>query len=541
MSAYFTASAVTRAISGQPSAVKDANRAFIAAEKPHALLLNPQGYAGPTFPGGAPDSGGQITYVNNKAAELVKLGYKVSVITRAFEVDAEMREKFGSREGAAFFGPDNLARYVYVPSIRPDFVLKEQIYAELPAMAANLSAFLAHEAIIAKQEPQGYVDLISSHYCDGGIVGQLLVRKWQEWAGDGARAEELAAMNRHAWTPHSIGMLKQHNMDSLPVDKRKPDFDLDYARLNFPIRQHAEQALVGTDPAIFNGADVLYHNTSPAAALVYTSPEILEHMDKLGAPSHMPRIEFPPGMEAENFYPRESVNQEDVAKLLTWMEYEGGVPADLVKRMRENPQSFNVVVEMSRMDSTKRKEIPIEAMSHLPENTILFLTGKDSKKNADGSKSSPVFASHKALIKKLGLEGRVFLLGRVPDEHMGPLGGLPHGKNADQFRVGLVVGASRMEGWGMAVVDMSAGGLAMVSSSRTPSMVKASADLQAAQIIQVGETDEPRLYAEAMLPLIESPALARKYAELGIAFAANYHWPALVKRFVEQMGTALHI
>jgi glycosyltransferase involved in cell wall biosynthesis len=200
----------------------------------------------------------------------------------------------------------------------------------------------------------------------------------------------------------------------------------------------------------------------------------------------------------------------------------------MMERMRTNPQSLNVVVEASRMDATKRKEIVIEAMNHMSDDTVCLVTGKPDKNG--------VYDGLAGRIKDLNLGASVFLLGMVPDELMGPLMSLPFGKGDDRFRTAIGVGASRMEGWGMAVMDMNAGGLPLIASSATPYAVRLKEDYDAAIVIPMGEGDEPMAYAQAIRSLIEDPARAHEFGRLGLAAAQHFTWPGLVNNFVSEMN-----
>jgi len=513
-------SPTTQAIWQQPKDVQQLNEQFVAEPRSHALLITNHGYAGPTFPPASPDSGGQITYVNNLATGLVEQGFKVTVATRSFTPDEQFAD-FGNRQGAAFFANTPLARYAFIPGIVDGFLPKEQIFADLPAIGANLASFLAYEAMSQKMNPWNYISWINSHYWDGGIVGQLLVRAWQR------AAPTLEGLNKHAWNAHSIGTLKEQNMLALPDDVRAEKlFQAQFAAMNFPMREHVERSLVGGAVGTYNASTALYTDTSPAPVLVYTSQEIHDHTRELGAPADARLVAFPPGTDVMRYYPRDNITHDDVQALFAYMD--GIVDADIMERMRTNPQSLNVIVEASRMDATKRKEIVIAAMDHMPDDTICLITGKPDKKG--------VYDGLVQLIDDLDLQHRVFMLGMVPDELMGPLMSLPFGKGDDQFRTAIGVGASRMEGWGMAVMDMNAGGLPLISSSTTPYAVRIKDDYDAAIVIPMGEGNEPQAYAEAMRTLIADPHKAKELGRLGLAAAQHFTWPSLISNFVREMN-----
>lgn len=589
-SGYSVPSLISLAVAAQPQHIREKNDAFLAAARPHALLVTNHGYPGPDtrWPTSGPDSGGQITYVNKVAENLVPLGYKVTIATRAFRPAAEY-EKFGDRSGVDFFENEPLARYVFVPGVEPEFVAKEQIFAELPVIAHNLSHFIAEEARVAKVKPWEHVAWINSHYWDGGVIGQLVVRGWQHevlsgWIADKfgfdptslcnpmaggiirtvirslatylsedpELAGRLDAVNRHAWTSHSIGTLKRKNMDEMP---KSDDADesirklkekarrWEYMAMNFSMRELVERALVGGAQLALG--QLLYPDAPPAKLIAYTSAEILDQTRWLGMPEDMPLVRFPPGTEFKGFYPRDNVNHPDVQLLFDYMEGradlfpeekahppERTVPAEVVDRMRRDPQSLNVIVEASRMDETKRKALLVEVMPSLPKDTIMLITGM-----RDGA---GVYDGIKARIDELGLSDRVFLIGRVPARCMGPLCSLPHGEGRDQFRAAIGASASRMEGWGMSVMDMTAGGLPLVASDMIPYATYIADKGDAAMVVPMQDGEVER-YAEVLRSLIADPAAARDLAARGREAVREFEWPELTRTFVGEVEKVFDI
>lgn len=174
---------VLQALADQPAEIRERNARFVQLEARHILLINPQGYAAPSFPFSARDCGGQIDYVNEMARTMAGKGYKVTIAARSFAPDEKYIE-YGERLGVEFMpDTDDRVRYVYVPGIggsRADFLPKEEIYRDLEPLADNLAKLLSAEASARGLDPWDprSVYLVNSHYIDGGIVGQLLVRKW---------------------------------------------------------------------------------------------------------------------------------------------------------------------------------------------------------------------------------------------------------------------------------------------------------------------------------------------------------------------------
>ena len=86
----------------------------------------------------------------------------------------------------------------------------------------------------------------------------------------------------------------------------------------------------------------------------------------------------------------------------------------------------------------------------------------------------------------------------------------------------------------MAVMDMTAGGLPLVSSDRTPYAVYIKERADAARVIPMGE-GEVGMYADALRELIDDPEGARKIAKRGNEAAQEFDWPRLTRRFVSEI------
>ena len=147
---------------------------------------------------GLPDTGGQNVYVNHLSAALVRLGHRVTITNRGgypHPLTGEMRT--GSVPGL-----DGQAQIVYLVDETPSFVRKEDMEAQLPELAAELSELMEQQRF----------DLIISHYWDGALLGVL---------ANQMRSDPVP----HLWIPHSLGALKRRNVDpakwsDLRIDER---------------------------------------------------------------------------------------------------------------------------------------------------------------------------------------------------------------------------------------------------------------------------------------------------------------------------------
>ncbi|MBU1077023.1 MAG: hypothetical protein KKH98_07015, partial [Spirochaetes bacterium] len=148
---------------------------FVRSKREHICLITNHGYAGVDIPiGGAPDSGGQIIYVNEYARALDELGYKVTVFTRG---GFPFFNKKKIRKGSEFLSP--YARYVYVPGGGKEFILKEDIGNVLDEQLEWLYEFINREAALKKVKPYKYFLYVNTHYWDGAVLGDKLVERWQ--------------------------------------------------------------------------------------------------------------------------------------------------------------------------------------------------------------------------------------------------------------------------------------------------------------------------------------------------------------------------
>ncbi|EKD51432.1 MAG: hypothetical protein ACD_62C00255G0001 [uncultured bacterium] len=271
-------------------------------------------------------------------------------------------------------------------------------------------------------------------------------------------------------------------------------------------------------------------------------------------------LHFPPALDLDTNRPFASVDESEVALFLRWLYDPSGVdpthnvaetpavmPKTLVEQLQSRPQDWNLIVECSRMDETKRKEELIRAMQSLPPNTLLLISG---------NKSGTVYDRLSSLIKSMGLEQRVFLLGKVPNADtlekayvqtrqqrvwprtpnlMAVLTGLPFGENERQFRLVVGASASRMEGWGMALHEMMAGGYAIVSSKMVPAATTCNQQYPDAVTIVEEGSNLPSRFADAIKTLIDDPAKARFQSQDTKKFAQDYSWRKLTRRWLRDV------
>ncbi len=537
---------------------------FESTDRPDVALITNHGYAGVEIPiGGAPDTGGQIVYVNTLARTLSELGYRVTVFARGgfpyFESETIRHEPEYL---------DDFARYVFIRGGGEKFIQKEDIAAVLDEEVDWLDAFVRAEAASRGCSPWAVYEFVNTHYWDAAVIGMRLVERWRNdvaagalaellgsavapdaldeaiadrhwrslgenvayhlgalllesnsspgmalpqrvnvaaahWAGaqqgtggDAARkltsavenvlsnmaariapamhatvaaqalgkamldaqptrASQLEAdMNgadRHIWTPHSLGELKDENFRDRSADVRRP--------LKFCERRNHER--------------VVCDRTRAFAA---TSAEIAERLATHFRTATERVFYFPPCVDQEIFRQYTDDEQSDAYEYLASIS---GIAVEKLKAGR-------IVFETSRMDRTKRKDLLLKSFRRAASQTddvYLFI---------GGGPDNDLFKSLTELRDaEPALCGRAFLTGFIPEPHIGPLFSI-----ADVF-----VSASEMEGFGMSVSQAAAASCAIVSSDLIPFSVQYVPD--DAIIVPAGDEDA---FATAIVHLLTDEA-----------------------------------
>jgi glycosyltransferase involved in cell wall biosynthesis len=515
-----------------------------ASARPDAMLITNHGYAGAEIPiGGAPDTGGQIFYVNAMARALDQLGWRVTIVARGgFEHFESDRLRLG-RE----YLTDHV-RYLFVPGGGAEFIPKEEIAVALDEQTAWLDGFVLAEADARGVRPWEVYSLINSHYWDAAVIGLQLTTGWRddraaellaELCGDEVPAEvirreqlscrqtalggqlpyhvgrllieagratgrahevgrrwldsrdpgsrwrtELAAVDRHVWTPHSLGALKEDNFRDKPHTVVRP--------LQFCQRRNHERAI-----------------TSRVRGFASTSAEIGERLHTHHDVDPDRIFDFPPCVDRTRFRP---YSEEELAPVYAWLAEQSGLDEARLT-------AGQVVFEASRNDRTKRKDLLLRAFAQAagPEVFLFVAGGPDNE-------------VHDELIALLEsdavLSGQAFLLrGRIPDEILFPLFSL-----ADVYCT-----PSEMEGFGMSAAQAAAAGTALVTSDLVPFAVQYGGD--DAWIVRAG--DEAG-FAEAMTALLADEDERRRRGAALLEATRALDWVEVTRAFVERFaqGTA---
>ena len=287
---------------------------------------------------------------------------------------------------------DHHQRLVYLEDGADRFVRKEDMREQIPELAKSLQAFVAEDG--------AEIDLIVSHYWDAALLAEEYLKR------SGSKIT-------HVWVPHSLGAIKKRNVSS----EQWQDLRIDERIL-------VEENLVRKVPAIAA--------TSPAIreSLVYEY-----HFAGL--------IPFlPPCVDPGRFYPRKTAEDDPVWQFLS--EHSALSPNEL--------RDSKIVIEISRTDRTKRKDVLIRAfagvLKEIPEGFLIVSIDE----------SHPVLARELfALLEEQGVRKRTAAIGSVW-EILPSLYGV-----SDVYCTPSV-----MEGFGMAVQEAAASGVPAVASHLVP-------------------------------------------------------------------------
>ncbi len=346
---------------------------------------------------GLPDTGGQNVFVNQYTAALAKLGFKVTIVNRGgypHPVTGEWRKGVHYK--------DEHQRILYMEDGWPKFVRKEDMDERIPSLVESLKSFLNAEG--------ARVDLIMSHYWDGAKIGILYNRDRQERV-------------KHVWLPHSLGAIKKRNV---PPDR--------WIGLRVDERIATERSLIPDLDAI-------------AATSSVVERALREDYGYTQAP-----LLLPPCVDTDRYHPREVSNEDNVWDFLSQRSGEGSEAALPPAEVRE----CKIVTEISRTDTTKRKDVLIKAFAEgaapahqRTPNSFLVVSIDENQEDLAGKL--------KHLIRGLNLQNHIAVVGSVWDL-------LP-----TLYAVtDVYCTPSVMEGFGMSAQEAAATGVPVVASHLVP-------------------------------------------------------------------------
>ena len=303
-------------------------------------------------------------------------------------------------------------------------------------------------------------------------VGHLLA-DYLSSAGELCPAD-IYRLNRHFWTPHSLGPIKEKNF---------LDYDWDRKRsLQFVERKHFERVVCERTPLIVSTSEAI-------------SKTLISHFNV-----HPDRIIYFPPCVNQEYRPR---TKDECAKGYASLSIFSDVPEETLRKSR-------IIIEASRADRTKRKDLVIQGFAGLKdefEDTYLFVFG--------GPKNEVFRELHGIIDDDPSLAERAFVIPEtISFDTLVQIFSL-----ADMY-----VSASEMEGFGMSVLQAASSGVPIVSSDLIPYTTMYLRD-----IAELAEEQTPEVYTGCMKRLLSRPDDKGEMRQQLVDAAADFSWRVRVK------------
>ena len=292
----------------------------------------------------------------------------------------------------------------------------------------------------------------------------------------------LRRINRHIWTPHSLGVIKEWNFKQKSGNVKHT--------LRFRERRSHERMVCDYTKAF--GA---------------TSYEIAESLVANYGVQIDDVLFFPPGVDMSIYH---KYPDKDIRFLHVYLSRKTGLTI-------EELESKKIILEASRMDLTKRKDVIIDAFRKVVQaghdDCILLIVG---------GPSNEVFLSLKSQLESYPeLKDKAFLTGFVEDEYIPLL----------FDRCDMYVSASEMEGFGMSVSQAAINAKAIVSSDKIPFCSYYIGD--DAFILPAGDIDR---FAEAMIHLLTNEDDRKERGEKIKKNSSGLMWENLIRKFLHDLN-----
>ena len=260
---------------------------------------------------GLQDTGGQNVFVNQFSSALEKFGYKITIVNRG----GYAHPRTGDDQKGLHY-KDKYQRILYLDDGLDQFVRKEDMCDQVPALVQSLSGFMAEEGTTP--------DLIISHYWDAGTVGCLL-------------KERIGADIKHVWVPHSLGAVKKRNTPPEAWDDLRMKDRLAY------------------EEKILNKIDYI----AATSSIIRSSAK-----KDYGFKNNV--LWLPPCVDQERYFPRQIEKSDPVWALLS----------GLTNLPIEEIQNKKIITEISRTDETKQKDVLIRSFARVlkdhPESLLVI-------------------------------------------------------------------------------------------------------------------------------------------------------------------------
>ncbi len=449
------------------------HQAFLKSDRPHVLMITNHGIHQWQVIPGLPDTGGQNVFVNQFTQTLVDLGFKVTIANRG----GYAHPNTGEWRGGLRY-KDAHQRIIYLQDNFNQFVRKEDMAEHIPALLNYLDDFLTNE--------QADINLIISHYWDAAKLGADYNQQ---------RRQPV----KHIWAPHSLGAIKKRN-----VAKER------WAELRIDERIEIERSLISQ----FDG----YAATSSA---------IRESLQNDYGCSESEIIFLPPSIDTDRYHPRAISNDHRVWDFLC---QHSGLSVEEIRRCK-------IVTEISRTDTTKRKDVLIKAFAlahqEIPNSFLVVSIDANEEELAQELKN---------LIDEHDIQNHTAVVGYVRDI-------LPN----IYAITDVYCTPSIMEGFGMSAQEAAATRVAVVASNKVPFVTEYLLDSQVEEIgvannghplrqgrgAIVAPADEVDGFAQALSRLLADDSLREQMAENAYNITIpRFTWNRMVSRFLDEIDVA---
>jgi glycosyltransferase involved in cell wall biosynthesis len=419
---------------------------------------------------GLPDTGGQNVFVNQFSKALARLDHKITIVNRG----GYPHPVKGDRHTGLRY-KDEHQRILYLEDGVNQFVRKEDMDAQIPALVESLKSFLEAEGAT--------IELILSHYWDAAKIGVLY---------NASRQEQV----KHIWVPHSLGAIKKRNVSP----EQWPELRIDER--------------IATERSLIPELDGIAATSSTIRVALqedygYTQPPLF----------------LPPCVDTDRYHQRDVSDEDSVWDFLS-------------RRTETSPQKVRgskIVTEISRTDTTKRKDVLIKAFAKVRErvpDSLLVVSIDNSQQDLAGDL--------KHLIHTLGLSSHVAVVGSVWEL-------LP-----TLYAVtDVYCTPSVMEGFGMSAQEAAATRVPVVASHLVPFVTEhlLGTDVEEVYVeegkppLELGEgaiavqADAVEGFAHALDLLLSNDELRQRMGQNAYHITVPYFtWDNMVTLFLEEIG-----
>lgn len=376
------------------------------------------------------------------------------------------------KEQRGLFYKDDHQRILYIEDGKKEFIRKEDMHEQILELVNSLIDFFDDEG--------SPIDLIISHYWDAAKIGILF-------------NNHLPENVKHIWIPHSLGTLKKSN---LPKDK--------WGGLRIDERIEVERSIV-----------------SELDGIAATSSAITQTLrDDYGYSA--PDIFLPPCVNIDRYYPRDVAKDDDIWEFLS---QSSGQTTEEVYRKK-------IITEISRTDTTKRKDVLIKAFAiahqRFPDSILVVSIDENHKELAPDLMD---------MIRSYNLEPDIAVVGSIWDI-------LPRLYAVSD----IYCTPSIMEGFGMSAQEAAATKVPVIASELVPfvveylmgdDVVRMWRDENTKHPINIGSggvvamADDVNGFAHAMEILLADDTLRIVMGESAYHATIPYFtWPNMIERFL---------